>query len=211
LATEFIGNGNRGYVCLLGLVRDVDTSMYVAGRPLFLGTNGDLTMTPPTQPASTVFVGIVCRVNANNGVIYVDPRPVDALNELQDVYVPTRQVGDHLVYNGTVWVNEAGTTTSPTFQVSTVTTGTTIVPATPPIRRVYLADTTGGNVIVALPNSTGWTGQMIHVKKITTNGQSVTVRSATGTATIDGSLDQSFTAPYTSIQVTTDGNNWYIV
>lgn len=211
VTTEYIPNGSRGYVCLNGLVRDLDTSGMVVGRPVFLTTNGDFSMTAPTAPASTVFIGVVTRVNAVDGIIYVIPRPVDALSELQDVNVSTRQVGDHLVYNGTIWVNEAGTTTSPTFQVSTVTTGTTIVPATPPIRRVYLADTTGGNVIVALPNSTGWTGQMIHVKKITTNGQSVTVRSATGTATIDGSLDQSFTAPYTSIQITTDGNNWYIV
>ena len=211
VSTEYIGHGNRGYVCLLGLVRGLDTSMYVEGRPLFLTTSGGLSMTPPVQPASTVFVGIVCRVNANDGIIYVDPRPVDALNELQDVYVPTRQVGDHLVYSGTVWVNEAGTTSAPQFQVNTVTTGTTIVPAVPHLRRAYLADTGGGPVVVALPNATGWTGEMIHVKKISTDGQRVTMRSATGTATVDGSLEQTFTAPNTAMQVTTDGTNWFIL
>ena len=211
VATEYIANGARGYVCLLGLVRDVDTSGYIAGRALFLGTSGNLTMTPPTQPASAVFVGVVCRVNVNNGIIYVDPRPTDSLSELQDVYIPTRQVGDHLVYNGTVWVNEAGTTSAPQFQVSTVTAGTTIVPAVPHLRRVYLADSTSGTVVVALPNATGWTGEMVYVKKISSDGNRVFVRSATGTATVDGSLQQFFTVQYTAMQVTTDGNNWYIL
>lgn len=213
LATENIPAGSLGYVCTQGLVRDFDTSALTEGRPVFLSSTvaGGLTLIPPTQPNSTVFVGICIKKSAAQGIVWVDVRPTDALNELQDVYVPTRQVGDHLVYNGTVWVNEAGTTTSPTFQVSTITAGTTIVPAVPALRRVYLADTSSGSIIVALPNSTGWTGQMVHVKKKTTDGQRVTVRSATGTATIDGSLEQGFTAPYTSIQITTDGNNWYIV
>jgi len=100
---------------------------------------------------------------------------------------------------------------STAFQVRVVTTGTTSVLASPPNPRVYLADTSGGPVVVALPNATGWTGEVIHVKKISVDGQRVTVRSATGTATVDGSLEQWFTGPYTSIQVTCDGNNWYIV
>lgn len=100
---------------------------------------------------------------------------------------------------------------SSVFQVLTVTTGTLLVPANPPNPRVYLADSSAGPVVVALPNATGWTGEIVHVKKISADGQRVTVRSATGTATVDGLLEQWFTGPYTSIQVTTDGNNWYIL
>jgi len=97
------------------------------------------------------------------------------------------------------------------FQVRLITSGTTLISASPPNPRAYLADTSGGPVVVGLPNATGWTGESIHVKKVSVDGQRVTVRSATGTATVDGSLEQWFTGPYTSIQITTDGNNWYIV
>lgn len=97
------------------------------------------------------------------------------------------------------------------FQVRLITTGTTLIPASPPNPRAYLANTSGGPVVVGLPNATGWTGEVVHIKKVSVDGQRVTVRSATGTATVDGSLEQWFTGAYTSIQVTTDGNNWYII
>lgn len=100
-------------------------------------------------------------------------------------------------------------TNSPLFSFQTITNGTTF-PLSPD-RKVFLADSSGGPVVLALPNTTGWTGQMIHVKKVSTDGNTVTMRSSTGTATIDGALDQTFTAPYMSLQVTTDGSNWFIL
>ena len=98
---------------------------------------------------------------------------------------------------------------SAVFGVSTFTAGTTL-PASPG-RRVWLGNTSGGQAVFALPSATNWVGYVVHVKKVSTDGNAVIVRSATGTATIDGVLDQSFTTPYMSLQLTTDGTNWYIL
>lgn len=110
LATAGIGINANGYVTTQGIVRGLDTNSFTEGRALFLSTvEGELTMTPPTQPNSTVFIGICVKKSAGSGAIFVDVRPVDALSELQDVYIPVRNVGDRLVFNGTLWVAESGT------------------------------------------------------------------------------------------------------
>lgn len=95
------------------------------------------------------------------------------------------------------------------FTVVTSTSGTTLVPATP-TRRVYFCDSSTGNVVIALPNTLGWDGVIIDVKKVSTDGNMVIIRSQTGTQTVDGSVQQSFTYPYTSLLLTSDGANWFI-
>jgi len=99
-----------------------------------------------------------------------------------------------------------------TLVVSSITSGTTLVPAAV-ANRAYLADTTSGDVVVALPNALGWSGEIIHAKK--TSGESprnnLIVRSQTGSQTIDNALSYTISVRYQSIQVTTDGVNWYII
>lgn len=228
LATEDIDTNAFGYVCTQGLVRDFDTNSFAEGRALFLGvTPGSLTMTPPTQPNATVFIGVVVKkAGVGSGCVYVDVKSVDALNELQDVYIPTRQVGDHIVYNGSLWVNEAGTASTAyqyaaaayalaqtgTLAVTTITAGTTSAAASR-AQQVYLANSSSGSVVVALPNTLGLSGALVTVKKTSAESpqKAVVVRSSTGTQTIDGATDQTIYAQYTAMQVTTDGANWFII
>lgn len=74
---------------------------------------------------------------------------------------------------------------------------------------VILADATGGAFQVTLPTAAGNTGQVIEVKRVSTNANAVTI-ATTGGQTIDGA---STYAPLAleSVPMVSDGTNWWIV
>jgi len=58
-----------------GLVAGLDTSTATAGDPVWLGTSGNLIFglaNKPVAPAHLVFIGVVTRVQSNNGEIFVN-------------------------------------------------------------------------------------------------------------------------------------------
>ena len=79
-----------------------------------------------------------------------------------------------------------------------------------PASYVYLRNTTSGSVVLGLPNALGWSGQRINAKVIGSAG-SVIVRSQTGSQTIDNVLSYTISTRYVSVQITTDGNNWWVI
>ena len=83
-ATEDIASGADGYVALWGKIRELalPTATYTAGDKLYLDTNGDFTLTHPTDPThSVVMVGIVTRAHATEGEIAVLPLSYTIGNE----------------------------------------------------------------------------------------------------------------------------------
>jgi hypothetical protein len=75
VATEDIAAGQKGFITTFGIVRDFDTSMAAAGRPVFLGeTPGELVGTQPTNPSNVIFVGIVIRSHPIEGELLVTIR-----------------------------------------------------------------------------------------------------------------------------------------
>ena len=94
-----------------GLLAGLDTSTAVAGDPVWLGTGGNLIYgltNKPYAPAHLVFIGIVTRVNVNNGEIFVKVQNGFELDELHDVDVKSlTPVSGHLLgFNGNLWVNK---------------------------------------------------------------------------------------------------------
>jgi hypothetical protein len=94
-----------------GLLDGLDTSTAVAGNPVWLGTGGNLIYglaNKPYAPSHLVFIGIVTRVNANNGEIFVKVQNGFELDELHDVDLKTTTpINGHLLgFNGTLWVNK---------------------------------------------------------------------------------------------------------
>jgi hypothetical protein len=94
-----------------GLLDGLDTSAAVAGNPVWLGTGGNLIYglaNKPYAPSHLVFIGIVTRVNANNGEIFVKVQNGFELDELHDVDLKTTTpINGHLLgFNGTLWVNK---------------------------------------------------------------------------------------------------------
>jgi hypothetical protein len=96
LATEDIST--IGFVNTYGLVRDINTSAWSEGTPLYASsTPGELTTSIPNSPQLTVFIGYVVRQHATEGIIYVTPRYVPNLQELSDVIL-TNLTGNEIMF-----------------------------------------------------------------------------------------------------------------
>lgn len=94
-----------------GLLAGLNTVGANAGDPVWLGTGGNLIyglLNKPYAPKHLVFIGIVTRVNANNGEIFVKVQNGFELDELHDVDLKTTlPLNGHILgYNGTLWVNK---------------------------------------------------------------------------------------------------------
>lgn len=94
-----------------GLLDGLNTIGANAGDPVWLGTGGNLIyglVNKPYAPNHLVFIGIVTRVNANNGEIFVKVQNGFELDEIHDVDLKTTtKVNGHLLgYNGSLWVNK---------------------------------------------------------------------------------------------------------
>lgn len=94
-----------------GLLTGLNTNTATIGDPVWLGTNGNLIYglaNKPHAPNHLVFIGIVTRVSANNGEIFVKVQNGFELDELHDVDLKTTvPVNGHVLgYNGTLWVNK---------------------------------------------------------------------------------------------------------
>jgi hypothetical protein len=98
-------------VVQIGSLEGLNTSTATVGDPVWLGANGNLIYglaNKPYAPLHLVFIGIVTRVNANNGEIFINVQNGFELNEIHDVDLKTTiPVNGHILgYNGTLWVNK---------------------------------------------------------------------------------------------------------
>jgi hypothetical protein len=75
---------------------------------------------------------------------------------------------------------------------------------------IVLADTSGGGFTVTLPTAIGISGQIIIVKKISSDGNDLTV-DTTGGQTIDGETSQVWSDQFASMTLVSDGANWRIM
>ncbi len=113
MISETIAPGATGWVTTEGMVSNLNTSAYADGTILWLGSSpGTYTSVKPVAPQHMVFIGVVNRSNAGNGIIYVNPQNGYELDELHDVLITSPIQNDILVRNGTtnVWENKQGTT-----------------------------------------------------------------------------------------------------
>jgi hypothetical protein len=94
-----------------GLLAGLDTSTATAGDPVWLGTNGDLIFglaNKPVAPAHLVFIGIVTRVQSNNGEIFIKPQNGFELQELHNVLITSVANNEGLFYDSAsgLWKNK---------------------------------------------------------------------------------------------------------
>lgn len=120
-------------VVQIGKLEGLDTSTATVGDPVWLGTNGNLIYglaNKPYAPAHLVYIGVVTRVNANNGEIFVTVQNGFELKEIHDVDIITTPPsgGDVLGFEGApvnLWVNKTipgwlGYTPVPTTRTLTI-------------------------------------------------------------------------------------------
>jgi hypothetical protein len=90
------------------------------------------------------------------------------------------------------------------------TTVTTVVANYPILATDNLLLVTGAYTLT-LPDPTGLQGKTYSIKSLAANGVNIVVDTFGGIATIDGQLNQTIIAKYTTLVVFTDGSNWFII
>ena len=105
------GGTQTGFVITEGLLSGLNTAGQVAGDPVWLGVNGALIYgltNKPYAPAHLVFIGIVTKVSAGNGEIFVKVQNGFELKEIHDVdVITTTPINGHILgFDGTLWVNK---------------------------------------------------------------------------------------------------------
>jgi len=162
LIAQTLANNGQGDVIAEGLLSGLNTNTATIGDPVWLGTNGNLIYgltNKPYAPAHLVFIGIVTRVSATVGEIFVKVQNGFELNEIHDVDLKTTAPvnGDILGYNGTLWVNKTITALGGQTQLNGTgfvkASGTTITYD----NSTYLTSTTAASTYlpIANPTSTG--------------------------------------------------------
>jgi hypothetical protein len=153
-----------------GLLSGLNTSSATEGAPVWLGTSGNLIyglVNKPVAPAHLVFVGIVTRVNSNNGEIFVRPQNGFELDELHDVLITSKTNGDLLQYESStgLWKNKAQSTlaiaASQVTGTAVITTDSRLSDARTPTTHTHAsADITSGTLAIGrIP--TGTTGTTV--------------------------------------------------
>jgi len=109
-----IAAGEAGWITTQGQVSGINLGAYTAGDILWLDSiPGGFTKTKPQAPLHSVFVGVVERANAGNGLIYVKPQNGVELDELHDVRITSLANNEIIRYNSSLgyWENKSITTT----------------------------------------------------------------------------------------------------
>ncbi len=110
ITAESIANDAFGYVIEAGYLTNIDTSSTTAGAAAWLGdTPGSIVfVNPPAKPSHAVYLGVVVRVQSNNGSILVKVQNGYELNELHDVNAGSPSNGQALVWQSSTsqWVNQ---------------------------------------------------------------------------------------------------------
>ena len=117
LVAQNLAINGQGFVVTEGLLAGLNTNGANAGDPVWLGTDGNLIfglLNKPTAPAHLVFIGVVTRVNANNGEIFVKVQNGFELDELHDLSVKNASDGDMIKYVAStgLWTKIAASTTN---------------------------------------------------------------------------------------------------
>lgn len=106
-----LANNSNGYVTIIGLVTDMDTSAYTDGQQLYLSptTAGTYTATKPYAPDHLVYVAIVEHAHPTQGKLFVKVQNGYELDELHNVAAQSPSNGQTIVYNSTTSLWEKNT------------------------------------------------------------------------------------------------------
>jgi hypothetical protein len=104
-----IAAGAAGWITTQGQVSGINLGAYSPGDILWLDSvAGGFTKNKPVAPYHSVFVGVVERANAGNGLIYVKPQNGQELGELHDTKITSPTNNQVLAYTAAtdIWENK---------------------------------------------------------------------------------------------------------
>jgi hypothetical protein len=111
LITSDLANNSNGYVTIIGLVTNMDTSAFTDGAQLYLSptTAGTLTTTKPYAPEHLVYVAVVAHTHPTQGKLIVKVQNGYEMDELHNVSAQSPTTGQTLVYNSSTSLWEKNT------------------------------------------------------------------------------------------------------
>ena len=126
LMTEDLANNSNGYVTIIGLITDMDTSMFSDGQQLYLSatTPGGLTAIKQYAPNHLVYVAVVEHAHPVHGKLFVKVQNGYEMDELHNVSAQSPNNGDTLVYNSSTQLWETAAPASGGTVTSVSGTGT---------------------------------------------------------------------------------------
>jgi hypothetical protein len=116
-----LATGDEGYVVTEGLLAGLNTSAATAGQAVWLSsTAGQFVFgSPPAEPAHSVYLGVVTRVQSVNGEIFIKVQNGYELDELHGVSIPTTPSDKQVLqYNTSTGLWSAGTVAGAVYQPS---------------------------------------------------------------------------------------------
>lgn len=176
LMTADLANNSNGYVTIIGLITNINTSAYTDGQQLYLSptTAGTLTATKPHAPQHLVYAAVVEHAHPTQGKLFVKVQNGYEMDELHNVSAQTPSNGDVLIWNNTTSLWESQSLTSGTGISIGNGAGSITVTNTAPDQTVALTGAGTTSITGTYPNFT-----------ITSNdAYTGTVTSVTGTSPI---------------------------
>lgn len=210
MVTETISSGSEGYATVSGLVRNINTSAFAEGAPLYLSPSisGGITDIKPLAPNHTVNIGWVVRSHTSVGSIFVNIQNGYELNELHDVLIDTPLDNDILIWDSTIslWKNVPKTSSITTLPTTTKFANYTISLADYTVR----VDATSNSISITLPLATTNIGKIYVIKRIDNSNYTVNVLTTAGQM-IDGTTSIAVTLQYQSLMFQSNGTSWDIL
>jgi hypothetical protein len=189
LITSDLANNSNGYVTVIGLVINIDTSAYTDGAQLYLSptTAGTLTATKPYAPNHMVYVAIVERAHATLGKLFVKVQNGYEMDELHNVSAQSPTTGQTLVYNAStsLWEKNTVSLTAGVNGTLPVANGGTGITSLGTGVATFLGTPSSANLLAAVTDETG-TGALVFantptlVTPILGTPTSATLTNATG-------------------------------
>jgi hypothetical protein len=111
LITADIANNSNGFVTIIGLVANLNTSAYTDGAQLYLSptTAGTLTATKPYAPQHLVYMAVVAHAHPTQGKLLVKVQNGYELDELHNVSAQSPTTGQTIVWNSATSLWEKNT------------------------------------------------------------------------------------------------------
>lgn len=186
-----LANNSNGYVTIIGLVKDIDTSAFTDGQQLYLSpiTAGGLTSTKPYAPDHLVYVAIVEYAHPVHGELFVKVQNGYEMDELHNVSAQNATNGQVLIYNESTSLWQKNTLTDGTGITISEGAGTITVTNSAPDQTVALTGAGTTAITGTYPNFTV-TSNDAYTGTVTSVGGTGTVNglTLTGTVTSSGNL-----------------------
>jgi len=111
LITADIANNANGFVTIIGLIANLNTSAYTDGAQLYLSptTAGTLTATKPYAPQHLVYMAVVSHAHPTQGKLIVKVQNGYELDEIHNVSAQSPTTGQTIVWNSATSLWEKNT------------------------------------------------------------------------------------------------------